>query len=476
MVFLPKPDALRAFMCKSADEVITVKDPQYIRDSCKYRVDDYEYVVVRRSRPSGVQDKNIAQWEYCSDPWNTTVAAASFNRQVCQRNDQCYPLEVIVDMVQKLGGTISTKSTCSQLIGELKRISEPFLQRFYAGNDSRCDFGEIISGSSSWNTAQSQTSVPGSKVSASSDTAIDACRNGIFNKVYYTNDEATHCVINDKSEYRGKCVVMGDLFSRLQNLGRQRNKISDTDDNTIEYKRYILQCKMFSETNPEVHSVTYGQRQYGAKTFCDVGLTYFPAKNTELYDAIKLQESRLPLKYPTNVNLVYYTSSTNSIGCYIPSNHIIFNGYDNHGKQCITFEAGENLISGKDSAERDEQDYRRHYMAGVLRLYDMSEIPRIRIEPNIYHWSLLRQDSNGGTQHYRPRPIGRLLQDIEAALGYEDDPKRIFTINEKLPVPRATSQVQVPLSVQAFCAAIVEMIPFSQDELRNRLSPCPTDG
>uniref|UniRef100_A0A915JNA5 Uncharacterized protein n=1 Tax=Romanomermis culicivorax TaxID=13658 RepID=A0A915JNA5_ROMCU len=55
-----------------------------------------------------------------------------------------------------------------------------------------------------------------------------------------------------------------------------------------------------------------------------------------------------------------------------------------------------------------------------------------------------------------------LLYQIERALGYYDDPRYEFTIGEE----------KVKLSAHAFCAAIIEVIPFTSKELRDSVTDC----
>uniref|UniRef100_A0A915KW44 WAP domain-containing protein n=1 Tax=Romanomermis culicivorax TaxID=13658 RepID=A0A915KW44_ROMCU len=64
-----------------------------------------------------------------------------------------------------------------------------------------------------------------------------------------------------------------------------------------------------------------------------------------------------------------------------------------------------------------------------------------------------------------------------AALGYENDEKRDFVVNNQWNEPKS---VKVSLSVNAFCRAILEMIPFSRQVLRKakqQIKPgsCPTE-
>uniref|UniRef100_A0A915JN14 Uncharacterized protein n=1 Tax=Romanomermis culicivorax TaxID=13658 RepID=A0A915JN14_ROMCU len=54
------------------------------------------------------------------------------------------------------------------------------------------------------------------------------------------------------------------------------------------------------------------------------------------------------------------------------------------------------------------------------------------------------------------------------SLGYQDDPTILVNITSLKPYQPALETVK--LSVHAFCAALVEIIPFSRDEIRRGLS------
>uniref|UniRef100_A0A915IHP2 Uncharacterized protein n=1 Tax=Romanomermis culicivorax TaxID=13658 RepID=A0A915IHP2_ROMCU len=78
----------------------------------------------------------------------------------------------------------------------------------------------------------------------------------------------------------------------------------------------------------------------------------------------------------------------------------------------------------------------------------------------MYYWSNLRRNNS----------IQNILQAISDALGYESDVKHEFTINNPLNEPQ---QVKFNLSVQAFCSAMLDMIPFSRDILSASLVDLP---
>uniref|UniRef100_A0A915KEA6 Uncharacterized protein n=1 Tax=Romanomermis culicivorax TaxID=13658 RepID=A0A915KEA6_ROMCU len=100
----------------------------------------------------------------------------------------------------------------------------------------------------------------------------------------------------------------------------------------------------------------------------------------------------------------------------------------------------------------------------VLRLHQKAHQPGQYYKPEEFYWSTLRS---------RNIPIQQILLNIgtmclqydKAALGYGDGEKREFTI--KNPWNQPAEPVKVNLSVNAFCRAMLEMIPFSRQDLRN---------
>uniref|UniRef100_A0A915IW31 Uncharacterized protein n=1 Tax=Romanomermis culicivorax TaxID=13658 RepID=A0A915IW31_ROMCU len=84
------------------------------------------------------------------------------------------------------------------------------------------------------------------------------------------------------------------------------------------------------------------------------------------------------------------------------------------------------------------------FYTGVLRLHQTAHQPGQYYKPEEFYWSTLRS---------------------QAALGYGDGEKREFTI--KNPWNQPAGSVKVNLSVNAFCRAMLEMIPFSRQDLRN---------
>uniref|UniRef100_A0A915JRL8 Uncharacterized protein n=1 Tax=Romanomermis culicivorax TaxID=13658 RepID=A0A915JRL8_ROMCU len=154
-------------------------------------------------------------------------------------------------------------------------------------------------------------------------------------------------------------------------------------------------------------------------------------------------------------------------GCYTPENYA-----DGPAGKYLTFKDAQDLLNSKNNEDEDTNfglpvlgvfdnttdpykpinHYRRNYMAGILRLHQAGHLRHQYHQPGMYYWSNLRRNNS----------IQNILQAISDALGYESDVKHEFTINNPLNEPR---QVKFNLSVQAFCSAMLDMIPFSRDIL-----------
>uniref|UniRef100_A0A915LCM4 Uncharacterized protein n=1 Tax=Romanomermis culicivorax TaxID=13658 RepID=A0A915LCM4_ROMCU len=129
-------------------------------------------------------------------------------------------------------------------------------------------------------------------------------------------------------------------------------------------------------------------------------------------------------------------------GCFIPYNHADFDVLG-----CISFEEAENLLNHKNNDDEDIDPGK-----GVLRMHQAGHKPHEYQEPESYYWSNLR----------RTNSIQDILLAISAALGYENDEKRDFVINNQWNEPKS---LKVSSSVNGFCRAILE-IPFSRQVLR----------
>uniref|UniRef100_A0A915HMG0 Uncharacterized protein n=1 Tax=Romanomermis culicivorax TaxID=13658 RepID=A0A915HMG0_ROMCU len=233
---------------------------------------------------------------------------------------------------------------------------------------------------------------------------------------------------------------------------------------------------------------------YPAKHLCDSLLTYLPISNTDLLNQISIQDcpnvidptptnDHCPVQhfeFPATSEFVDYDKNKRPKGCGIKFNHADF---QNLGALCLSFADAEKLLNTKNNLDEDvepghsrmmenedpfassarsvwrnttEGHYRRNYMAGVLRLHQKAHQPAQYYKPEEFYWSTLRS---------RNIPIQQILLNIEAALGYGDGQKREFTI--KNPWNQPAGPVKVNLSVNAFCRAMLEMIPFSRQDLRN---------
>uniref|UniRef100_A0A915IUW6 Uncharacterized protein n=1 Tax=Romanomermis culicivorax TaxID=13658 RepID=A0A915IUW6_ROMCU len=91
-----------------------------------------------------------------------------------------------------------------------------------------------------------------------------------------------------------------------------------------------------------------------------------------------------------------------------------------------------------------------------LRIYH-EPYSTTRVEPGPYRWSTYRNNKK------HAKHVTDILKDIDDAFGYEQDHKITVTTKNKYDknVPKT-----IQMSYQAFCAAVVEMIPMKLDDLR----------
>uniref|UniRef100_A0A915L0Z7 Uncharacterized protein n=1 Tax=Romanomermis culicivorax TaxID=13658 RepID=A0A915L0Z7_ROMCU len=209
--------------------------------------------------------------------------------------------------------------------------------------------------------------------------------------------------------------------------------------------------------------------------------------------------------FPTSSDSVSYNRNKEPNGCKIMPNHADFEGLFDH---CLPFEDAEKLLNGKNNQDEDVEPghsrmmenedpfysttsgvwrnatqghYRRNYMADsmttrryfltlfdthyvinfniqvgqgtlaskfmgrsfgqtfytsrVLRLHQMAHQPQKYYEPEQFYWSTLR---------LRNVSIQKILSDIQTALGYEGDERRVFTIQN--PWNQPSGPVKVELS------------------------------
>uniref|UniRef100_A0A915JM97 Uncharacterized protein n=1 Tax=Romanomermis culicivorax TaxID=13658 RepID=A0A915JM97_ROMCU len=80
---------------------------------------------------------------------------------------------------------------------------------------------------------------------ATQSSAVNSCKHGPYNGVFYKNDYPSHCIINDLGPYHGKCIDLTSLYDDIRdNLANEPFMYDEHVDNTIEYKRYILKNRL----------------------------------------------------------------------------------------------------------------------------------------------------------------------------------------------------------------------------------------
>uniref|UniRef100_A0A915HYG6 Uncharacterized protein n=1 Tax=Romanomermis culicivorax TaxID=13658 RepID=A0A915HYG6_ROMCU len=227
--------------------------------------------------------------------------------------------------------------------------------------------------------------------------------------------------------------------------------------------------------------------KFGAKMFCDMALSHFPVQNRQLFSLVQPQPctyvastpTRMDMcadarnanfKLPGPVDLVYYKQNDKTrkfypTACYFPRQHMDIRDANIIGN-CMDFETAQEILSKKNPNDESRSQIKLFYMANLLRFHTKTLAP-YDFEPNadrFYTFNRLRSETI--KQSYR-----KILKDIEVALGYENSPnKRDFKgIDDKFD---AQAGDPIHLSPHAFCAAIVEMIPFKQATIRENLKSC----
>uniref|UniRef100_A0A915JMC5 Uncharacterized protein n=1 Tax=Romanomermis culicivorax TaxID=13658 RepID=A0A915JMC5_ROMCU len=293
-------------------------------------------------------------------------------------------------------------------------------------------------------------------------TGLDDCRNGRHNNVHYINDRPTHCIIHNVNYRNGLCMSIELLYQKLSTLFNTKPQRVRDADRTREFKRYLLQhraliynkrdefddnsgvhekngfntlfmkaAQLFTETHPETHQIVKNQTSLGVEVFCDMALRQFPVANNRLYNILPPEECPAPAskcyidkgsrsattssnRYPRHVNLVWYSNGYSPEKCYVPTKLI---DVEPDPDRCITFPVAIEMLNTKDNGSPTPR--KNDYLA-------------------------------------------------ETSLGYQDDPTILVNITSRKSHQPALETVN--LSVHAFCAALVEIIPFSKDEIRRGLS------
>uniref|UniRef100_A0A915L9Q8 Uncharacterized protein n=1 Tax=Romanomermis culicivorax TaxID=13658 RepID=A0A915L9Q8_ROMCU len=165
-------------------------------DQCTHIVDGKKYTVLRKKAIG----RAYIQWRFCG-------SGNKFDRQICQYDNKCYVEESITPKMKKLVHDV---------------VSIPM-------KDSRQkkDYPQI---KLEINPSNLGRSIP-----------IDKCRHGIYNNVFYANNEPKYCVINDLSKDKNKCLSMRLLNDAMKHdLSAENFEYNDNGDFTVEYKRYIF--------------------------------------------------------------------------------------------------------------------------------------------------------------------------------------------------------------------------------------------
>uniref|UniRef100_A0A915KQF6 Uncharacterized protein n=1 Tax=Romanomermis culicivorax TaxID=13658 RepID=A0A915KQF6_ROMCU len=340
-------------------------------------------------------------------------------------------------------------------------------------------------------------------------STVDSCKNGKYNGVFYENDDPSYCIISDLGPHHGKCVDTALYYHIKNDLANKPFRYDKSVDNTIEYKRYILKNRLLMyypyETKPSqeymrqmlehpfdrspmkwlndhaahqfeqifvdaanelsykdingpmnVEVAIWQWKTYPAKHLCNLMLKYFPISNTKLFS------QHYPRDCPDSTKMVGVCPPKR---CKILPDHADFVGFRDY---CLSFEDAEKLLNTKNNLDEDVDPGHSRMMENedpwwsssqsvwsVLRLNQIAHQAKKYYQPQHFYWSTLRSQNIS---------IQKILSDIQTALGYEGDERRVFTIQNPWNHPRGP--VKVNLSVNAFCRALLEMIPFSRRDLR----------
>uniref|UniRef100_A0A915K8K4 Uncharacterized protein n=1 Tax=Romanomermis culicivorax TaxID=13658 RepID=A0A915K8K4_ROMCU len=185
-------------------------------------------VVSRNSR-----DLNL--WMMC-DSGNKLVI------EICQIHIGCVPYAELMEYTSSDYGT-----PCKTMARKLK--SKLFWSVFI-GPNAKCDLSSMLTDIlSKDNTGKDQhlhilsdlDERPPPPPTTSMHESIFACRHGIYENVFYNASGApTHCVIHFAHQHRGKCLPVHKLIDVISREALLPYKVNSLEDNTIEYRRFIL--------------------------------------------------------------------------------------------------------------------------------------------------------------------------------------------------------------------------------------------
>uniref|UniRef100_A0A915JTM6 Uncharacterized protein n=1 Tax=Romanomermis culicivorax TaxID=13658 RepID=A0A915JTM6_ROMCU len=251
------------------------------------------------------------------------------------------------------------------------------------------------------------------------------------------------CVIPDLGMTNRRCIGMESLFKQMGMFDKEPFKSIHTGDYSPEYKRYI-----YKHWIPQ--AMTKSALESNVRE-CPCDLLLIIKKDTYQINRLAIYDQDSYDDLPRR-NALYKPFNSNF---NIPNK-----------KKTLLDEAGCSRMTENDELNNAKCKtikgtvvyelvvYDKYGPKGRLRLHQAAHIKDTYHQPEWYFWSNLRRNNN---------TIQDILRAISAALGYENDEIRLFTINNPWNGPPGN----LTLSVNAFCRAIVEMIPFSRKDFQS---------
>uniref|UniRef100_A0A915JJ62 Uncharacterized protein n=1 Tax=Romanomermis culicivorax TaxID=13658 RepID=A0A915JJ62_ROMCU len=297
-----------------------------------------------------------------------------------------------------------------------KKLPPNLYWKAFVGPEAKCDLSSMLKGIRSKDEAGEdqhlhvlsdldQPPLPPPQIPMYN--SIYACRHGIYENVFYNASGApTHCVIHFPHRHRGKCLPVDDLIEVILKEAQLPYKVDKVDDNTIEYRRFILVVRswmygpkdaehdawrrhywsqqkglnsdayrklffepalLFDKTHLDPFVIKFSPKfenlKLGPRVFCDMALTHFPMRHKDIFGAVPPMRRRSNFKFPVGINMVYFRGPFDKpTDCYVPKEHYQLKDAK---EKCLSFEDAQDMLSKKNNGNEELKDIKRRYLVAI---------------------------------------------------------------------------------------------------------------